>query len=85
MILAFKIKKDQEVEFQKLSTRIEKLNQKVALLGTLFNENVVILKGDLDKQDLLTIERGWKIKKMPKYLKLEENDQTFLNSLKNER
>jgi predicted nucleic acid-binding Zn ribbon protein len=72
--------KQKELE-KRLALQSDKISascDKVTLLGVLFNENAVILKDNLDKRDLMTIDRGWQIKKMPQHLKLEENDEKFL-------
>lgn len=72
--------KQKELE-KKLASQSDKISStcnKITLLGVLFNENAVILKDNRDKQDLMTIDRGWQIKSMPKHLKLEESDTNFL-------
>ena len=64
------------------SNKIKKNSAQTALLGILLNENFLIMRNNYDKKDIILLDRDWKIKELPKYLTLEDDDKMFLNKYK---
>lgn len=69
-------------EIDNLKAEIEQLEEKnkierkkIYLLGIINNENTIILEKNYNRNDLIYITTDWELSKMPKYLKLSEEDK----------
>lgn len=69
-------------EIETLRSEIEQLEEKnkierkkVYLLGIINNENTIILEKNYNRNDLIYITPDWELSKMPKHLKLSEEDK----------
>lgn len=59
------------------------LYDRVRLLGMINNENFSVLKYEGQNGNFIFFDENWKINRMPKYLKLNENEREFLEKYKN--
>lgn len=74
--------KSLEEDRDKLSANCKKQAQQICLLGVLLNENFLIVRDGYEKNDMILLNRDWKIKKFPKHIKLEKSDIEFLEKHK---
>lgn len=74
--------KSLEEDRDRLSANCKKQAQQICLLGVLLNENFLIVRDGYEKNDIVLLNRDWKIKKFPKHLKLEQSDMEFLEKHK---
>lgn len=79
-ILVSKILEMQE-KINEMEKRLNSQSEKMKLLGGLYNENFSAIKMGKNN-DIIFINRGWTINKMPKYLYLEKEDVEFFEKYK---
>lgn len=61
-----------------LQDRVSTMSKKLAVLGALTNENVVVVRDGWPRSHMLTLSKDWSLSRMPQHLKLTEEDQAFL-------
>lgn len=65
-------------KFNKLSDKVQLMNEKLSLIGMLFNENFVVVRDNHEKTDLSFLNRDWTIDQMPHHITLSESDKEYL-------
>jgi hypothetical protein len=63
---------------QNLEERILLLERKAAALGYATDENFYILKNDLEKSNIIFINRDWSLSKEPEYIQLTPEDENYI-------
>ena len=71
-----------EHDRDQLSEKLMQQSKKIGIMGILLNENFLIVKDNYDKNDIILLNREWKIKKLPKYIMLDDKDKDFLDKMK---
>jgi ABC-type phosphate transport system auxiliary subunit len=61
-----------------LQDRVSTMSKKLAVLGALTNENVVVVRDGWPRSHMVTLSKDWSLSRMPQHLKLTEEDQAFL-------
>jgi len=69
-----KMKQDMET----MSGKLKWDSDRITLMGTLLNENFVIMGNNYDRSDLIFFNADWTIDKMPRYLQIQEKDREYL-------
>lgn len=71
--------------FVAINEKIDELDKKsewnsfrIFVLGVLSNENNTILKNDIDKTELLFLQKDWQLDKQPNYVELDDSDIKYL-------
>lgn len=72
-------------EIEKMQHDLDKTNKRLTwcvnhmtLLAILANENMEIISKGHDRSQLIFLNKDWTINKMPKYIKLDQDDKEFL-------
>ena len=68
-----------KVALDSLSAQLRANEEKISLMGIIFNENFLVLRSNMSKDNLIFFNRDWTIDKMPKNILLTEEDKAYLN------
>jgi hypothetical protein len=73
-----KVASDVVSSSNKLNGKIQANNDRLSVMGMLVTENFLIVRNNHDKNDLVFFNRDWTLDKMPKYLRLSDDDKEYL-------
>lgn len=62
-----------------LSSQMRANEEKISLIGIVLNENFLVIRNNLPKDNMIFFNRDWTIDKMPKNITLTEEDKAYLN------
>lgn len=62
----------------KLNGKIQANNDRLSVMGMLLTENFLIVRNNHDKNDLVFFNRDWSLDRMPKHLRLSDEDKEYL-------
>ena len=72
------IKSEQDESWAKAWNRMNQNHDRIVLLGTLHNENWVIMKNGYNRGHIIFFNQDWTIGKMPQYIRVTPEDREFL-------
>lgn len=63
--------------------QLQEMNRRLSLLGCIHNENIYIMKHNIDKEKVIFMNEDWTIDRMPQHLTLDVETRKFIeDSLK---
>lgn len=74
-----KLEVDNQTALDKLSEKVAWNSHRIGLLGIIFNEDFSIMKNNLDRRNIVFLNRDWTLNQMPKCIELTEEDKEYLN------